>query len=408
MAAVTTFKTDEEASSWRTQREYGLSAAVQSGSRQRAAAVAARLESGMVHINDQTDQRGAACAVRRIQGLEQRRPLRRRRPARVVDRMAMADLEGEGRAVPVLVQSVREATFDVFREYGLTSLFANPGSTEISLLADLPDDLRFVLGLHEGSVVGMATGWAIGRGEPALAILHTTAGLGNAVGALATARVNRAPLVVIVGQQDRRHLASEPFLAGKLHGLAGDYPVWVDQPVHAQDVPGAVARAHHEAATASGPAVVVVPMDDWAAEADEPRGRAAAGRVVRSPHHRRRGCRAARRAHRRGVEPGARRRGRRRQLGDLGGARRSRRAARLSGLAGVLQRPGRVSPGPPSLRRPPPGRPDAPAQDTGSARRRARRRRAGVPSVPLRCRPVRRGRNAGGDDQPGCSRGASK
>ena len=33
-------------------------------------------------------------------------------------------------------------------------------------------------------------------------------GLGNAVGALATARVNRAPLVVLVGQQDRRHLAS--------------------------------------------------------------------------------------------------------------------------------------------------------------------------------------------------------
>ena len=60
-------------------------------------------------------------------------------------------------------QTVREATFDVFREYGLTSLFANPGSTEIDFLADLPADLRFVLGLHESSVVGMATGFAIGR-----------------------------------------------------------------------------------------------------------------------------------------------------------------------------------------------------------------------------------------------------
>lgn len=180
------------------------------------------------------------------------------------------------------MQSVREATFDVFREYGLTSLFANPGSTEISLLADLPSDLRFVLGLHESSVVGMATGWAIGRGEPALAILHTAAGLGNAVGALATARVNRAPLVVVVGQQDRRHLASEPFLAGKLRGLAGEYPVWVEEPVRAQDVPGAVARAYHEAATASGPAVVIVPMDDWSAEAGPADQRAAATRVVRA------------------------------------------------------------------------------------------------------------------------------
>ena len=198
----------------------------------------------------------------------------------------MGHVAREGRAVPVLdelpSQSVREATFDVFREYGLTSLFANPGSTEIDLLSDLPGDLRFVLGLHESSVVGMATGWAIGRGEPALAILHTTAGLGNAVGALATARVNRAPLVVLVGQQDRRHLATEPFLAGKLRGLAGEYPVWVNEPLRPQDVPGAVARACHEAVTASGPAVVIVPMDDWSAEAGAADERAAPRRVVRA------------------------------------------------------------------------------------------------------------------------------
>ena len=179
-------------------------------------------------------------------------------------------------------RSVRDAAFEVLREQGLTTLFANPGSTELHLLADLPEDLRFVLGLHEASVVGMATGWAIGRGEPALAILHTTAGLGNAVGALATARVNRAPLVVLVGQQDRRHLAFEPFLAGRLHGLAGEYPVWADQPVRPQDVPGSIARACHEAVTASGPALVIVPMDDWAAEAGEPRELSAAGRVVRA------------------------------------------------------------------------------------------------------------------------------
>ena len=178
--------------------------------------------------------------------------------------------------------TIREATFDVLRRNGLTTLFANPGSTEISLLTDLPEDLRFVLGLHESTVVGMASGWAIGRREPALAILHTTAGLGNAVSALATARVNRAPLVVIVGQQDRRHLAQDPFLAGRLNGLAGEYPVWVDQPVRPQDVPGAVARAYHEAITGGGPALVIVPMDDWVAEAGEAHEEAAAARVVRA------------------------------------------------------------------------------------------------------------------------------
>src|SRR3954449_3556577 len=120
--------------------------------------------------------------------------------------------------------TVRDATYEVLRRLGLTTIFSNPGSTEVPFLAGLPDDLRFVLALHEGSVVGMATGWALGRGEPAFVLLHTTAGLGNAVGALATARVNRAPLVVLVGQQDRRHLVFEPFLAGRLEGLAGGGP----------------------------------------------------------------------------------------------------------------------------------------------------------------------------------------
>ena len=133
-----------------------------------------------------------------------------------------------------------------------------------------------MLALHEGSVVGLATGYALGRGEPALALLHTTAGLGNAVGAIATARVNRAPLVVVVGQQDRRHLVFEPFLAGRLQGLAGEYPVWSDQPVRAQDVPGAIDRAYHEAATRRGPALVIVPMDDWLAA----RRRGARGRLA--------------------------------------------------------------------------------------------------------------------------------
>ena len=163
--------------------------------------------------------------------------------------------------------TVRAATFEVFRRFGLTTIFANPGSTEISFLTGLPDDLEFVLALHESAVVGIATGYATVTGRPALVNLHTTAGLGNAVGALATARTNRVPLVVIVGQQDRRHLIYRPFLAGELAGLAGEYPVWVHQPMRPQDVPSAVARAWHEATDGRGPAVVIVPSDDWAAPA---------------------------------------------------------------------------------------------------------------------------------------------
>jgi benzoylformate decarboxylase len=167
-----------------------------------------------------------------------------------------------------VTSTVRDAALEVLRQEGLTTVFSNPGSTEVPFLANLPSDIDFVLALHEGSVVGIATGHALATGRPALVLLHTTAGLGNAVGALATARENRAPLVVIVGQQDRRHLALQPFLAGRLEGLAGDYPLEVLSPSRAQDVPSSLRRAAHTAGQGRGPVVVIVPMDDWDEQVD--------------------------------------------------------------------------------------------------------------------------------------------
>ena len=181
-------------------------------------------------------------------------------------------------------RTVREATFDVMRHYGMTTIFGNPGSSEIPFLAGLPDDLNFVLALHEGAVVGMATGYAIGTGQPAFVNLHTAPGLGNAINAIANARDNRVPLVVVVGQQDRRHMALAPFLTGRaLERVAGEYPVWSTLPSRAQDVPGAIARAWHEAKNRRGPALVVVPMGDWAEPADEDVTVAAPARVLNAP-----------------------------------------------------------------------------------------------------------------------------
>ena len=178
--------------------------------------------------------------------------------------------QGNGTRLPGTEATVREAAFEVMRRHGMTTIFGNPGSTEIAFLTDLPPDIRFVLALHEGSVVGMATGYALARGEPAFVNLHTAAGLGNAINAIANARDCRAPLVILVGQQDRRQIAFEPFLTGRqLDRLAGEYPVWRHFPARGQDVPGAIARAYHEAKAARGPALLVVPMGDWLEPADE-------------------------------------------------------------------------------------------------------------------------------------------
>ena len=61
----------------------------------------------------------------------------------------------------------------------MTTMFGNPGSTELPMLADFPDDFRYVLGLQEAVVVGMADGYAQASGRPALVNLHTAPGRGQ-------------------------------------------------------------------------------------------------------------------------------------------------------------------------------------------------------------------------------------
>ena len=165
--------------------------------------------------------------------------------------------------------TVREATFDLLRELGMTTVFGNPGSTELPFLQDFPDDFRYILGLQEATVLGMADGYAQGTGEAAFVNLHTAPGLGNAMGALVTAWHNKTALVVTAGQQDRRHIALDPMLSGNLVDLAKPYVKRSSEPYQAKDVPREILRAYHTAMQAPrAPAFVSIPMNDWNAEAD--------------------------------------------------------------------------------------------------------------------------------------------
>ena len=165
--------------------------------------------------------------------------------------------------------TVREATFHLLRCLGMTTVFGNPGSPELPFLKDFPEDFRYVLGLQEATVLGMAEGFAQGTGRAALVNLHTGPGLGNAMGAMIMAWHDKTPLVVTAGQQDRRHRSLEPLLTGKLVDLAKPYVKGSFEPVRAEDVPGEIRRAYHTAMQQpQGPVFVSIPMDDWDAEAE--------------------------------------------------------------------------------------------------------------------------------------------
>ena len=87
--------------------------------------------------------------------------------------------------------TVRNAILDVVRAHNLTTWFGNPGSSELALLQDFPDDLSYFLGLQEMVPVGMADAYAQITGRPALVNLHTAPGMGNAQGQLYNAFVNK-------------------------------------------------------------------------------------------------------------------------------------------------------------------------------------------------------------------------
>lgn len=164
--------------------------------------------------------------------------------------------------------SVRAATIDLLRHRGMTTIFGNPGSTELGLLVDLPDDFRYVMALHESVAVAMADGYAQASGRPAFLNLHSACGVGNAMGAVVNAFHNRAPLVITGGNQDRRHLALEPYLFARGAELMAPYVKHSEQPARAEDVPAAIDRAWALAQTRPyGPVFVSVPTDDWDAAA---------------------------------------------------------------------------------------------------------------------------------------------
>src|SRR3712207_4516598 len=111
--------------------------------------------------------------------------------------------------------NAREAVYEMWRERGMTTMFGNPGSTELPMLKDFPSDFRYVLGLQESAVVGMADGFAQVTGRPTFVNLHTTPGVGHAMGSIINARDNRSPLVVTAGQQSRSMMARDALLTNK-------------------------------------------------------------------------------------------------------------------------------------------------------------------------------------------------
>lgn len=152
---------------------------------------------------------------------------------------------------------------------GVTTCFANPGTSEMHFVAALDGvpGMRGVLTLFEGVATGAADGYGRMAGHPAATLLHLGPGLGNGLANLHNARRAGTPVVNVVGDHATFHKPLDAPLESDVDALAGVVSGWVRRSATPADVgPDAAAAI----AAACGPpgqvATLLLPADaSWGA-----------------------------------------------------------------------------------------------------------------------------------------------
>jgi acetolactate synthase-1/2/3 large subunit len=151
---------------------------------------------------------------------------------------------------------------------GVRACFANPGTSEMHLVAalDQAPDIRPILCLFEGVATGAADGFGRMAQTPALTLLHLGPGLGNGLANLHNAFRARTPIVSLIGEHATYHRANNPPLASDIFSIAQPVSAWLRT---ANEVSSLLSLAHEaiEAARRAGPAALILPADvAWSEE----------------------------------------------------------------------------------------------------------------------------------------------
>jgi benzoylformate decarboxylase len=158
----------------------------------------------------------------------------------------------------------RHLIIEQFLADGMTCMFGNPGTVEQGFLDALRDypAMKYILTLQESVAVLMADGYARATQRPTLVQIHSTPGLGNAIGALYQAKRGHAPLVVIGGDSGVKYAGMDAQMAGDLVAMAEPVTKWSTMVTHPSSLLRILRRATKIAATPPmGPVYVCLPMD---------------------------------------------------------------------------------------------------------------------------------------------------
>ncbi len=157
-------------------------------------------------------------------------------------------------------------------DLGVDTCFANPGTTEMHLLAALGREQRMTLHLclFEGVATGAADGYGRMKGRPAVSLLHLGPGLANGMANLHNARKAATPVLTLVGEHASYHSQFGAPLTADIEGMARTVSDWVATPRSAGELAGLTAQMVAAAQGAGRVATLVVPNDTAWDEDDTP------------------------------------------------------------------------------------------------------------------------------------------
>lgn len=122
-----------------------------------------------------------------------------------------------------------EALIATLADCGVEVCFANPGTSEMQLVAaiDRQEGMRAILGLFEGVVTGAADGYGRMADKPAVTLLHLGPGLANGLANLHNAKRAGSPVINVVGDHATYHLQYNSPLTSDLAGVARPMSDWL-------------------------------------------------------------------------------------------------------------------------------------------------------------------------------------
>lgn len=161
-----------------------------------------------------------------------------------------------------------EALIETLYNAGVRVCFANPGTSEMQLVAaiDRHPDMRGVLGLFEGVVTGAADGYGRMADRPAATLLHLGPGFGNGAANLHNARRARSPIVNIVGDHATYHREFDAPLTSDVEGAARPFSEWVKTSASADALAADGAEAVRQATRYPGAVATLIAPANFAWE----------------------------------------------------------------------------------------------------------------------------------------------